>query len=76
MAYGLRYSIHGGLRGSPGLVPKPRRGRTQLVGMTSTKTYQELGTTVGWVGRRTERVVRVGVADHGVFRRRRDVLVR
>ena len=37
MAYGLRYSVHGGLRGSPGLVPKPRRGRTQLIGMTSNK---------------------------------------
>lgn len=37
MAYGLRYSVHGGLRGSLGLVPMPRRGRTQLIGMTGTK---------------------------------------
>jgi hypothetical protein len=36
MAYSLRYLVHGGLRGSSGLVPKPRHGRTQLIGMTST----------------------------------------
>jgi hypothetical protein len=29
--------VHGEHRGSPGLVPKPRRGRTRLKGMVSTK---------------------------------------
>jgi hypothetical protein len=37
MAYDPRHLVHGGHRGSPGLVPKPRRGKTQLKGMASTK---------------------------------------
>jgi hypothetical protein len=37
MAYGPRHLVHGRHRGSPGLVPKPWRGRTRLKGMVSTK---------------------------------------
>jgi hypothetical protein len=37
MAYSLRYLVRGALRGLPGLVPKLRRDRTQLIGTTSIK---------------------------------------
>jgi hypothetical protein len=50
MAYGLRYSVHGGLRGSTGLVPKPRRGKTQLIGITSTKDLPEAQNSSGMGG--------------------------
>jgi hypothetical protein len=74
MAYGLRYLICGGLRGSPGLVPKLRRGRTQSMGTTSIKDSPEVWYTRKFGRSGRGRVDRRARCPWRCSRRRGDVL--